>query len=120
MILENKHHGTVKQDTKEALIRRHCKRSYIGAQLTTERACQGLQGSRNLTYRSQRFCSEVVLTKDCIVDIKDKEYATEVVTIAEKLPLDGFTDIKDSLGEAQNQRDNDKETKGRRQSQEGS
>ena len=38
--------------------------------------------------------------KDCIVDTKDKGYATEVVTIAEKLPLDGFIDIKDSLGEA--------------------
>ena len=45
---------------------------------------------------------EVVLIKDCIVDTKDKEYATEVVIIAEKLPLDGFTDIKDRLGKAQN------------------
>ena len=41
---------------------------------------------------------------------------TEVVTIAEKLPLDSFIDVKDSLGEAQNQWDNDEETKGRRQS----
>ena len=38
--------------------------------------------------------------KDCIVDTKDKEYATEVVTIAGKLPLDGFIDIKDRLGKA--------------------
>ena len=30
---------------------------------------------------------------------KGKEYATEVVTIAEKLLLDGFEDIKDNLGE---------------------
>ena len=45
---------------------------------------------------------EVVLIKDYIIDIKDKEYATEVVIIAKKLLLDGFIDIKDSLGEAQN------------------
>ena len=51
---------------------------------------------------------------------KDKEYTTEVVAIAEKLPLDSFTGVKDSLGEAQNQRDNNKETKGRRLSKEGS
>ena len=31
---------------------------------------------------------------------KGKRYATEVVTIAEKLPLDSFTDIKDRLGKA--------------------
>ena len=30
---------------------------------------------------------------------KGKEYATEVVTIAEKLLPDGFKDIKDNLGE---------------------
>ena len=49
-----------------------------------------------------------------------KEYTTEVVTTAKKLPLDGFEDIEDSLGEAQSQQDNDKETRSRRQSQEGS
>ena len=43
---------------------------------------------------------------------KGKGYATEVVTIAEKLPPD---DTKDDLGEAQDQQDNDKETKSRRQ-----
>ena len=53
-----------------------------------------------MTYRSQRFCLEVVLIKDYIVDIKDKEYTTEVVIIAEKLLLDGFIDIKDRLGKA--------------------
>ena len=36
---------------------------------------------------------------------KGKEYAMEVVTIAEKLLLDGFEDIKDSLGEVQSQQD---------------
>ncbi len=44
----------------------------------------------------------------------------EVVIIAKKLPPDGFKDIKDSLSEAQSQQDNNKETKNRRQSQEGS
>ena len=32
-----------------------------------------------------------------------KRYAMEVVTIAEKLPLDDLEDIKDDLGEARNQ-----------------
>jgi len=43
---------------------------------------------------------------------KAKGYTTEVVTIAEKLPPD---DTKDDLGKAQDQQDNDKETKSRRQ-----
>ena len=34
---------------------------------------------------------------------KGKRYAMEVVTTAEKLPLDDLEDIKDSSGEAQNQ-----------------
>ena len=44
----------------------------------------------------------------------------EVVTIAEKLLPDDLEDIKDNLGEAQSQQDNDEETRSRRQSQEGS
>ena len=44
----------------------------------------------------------------------------EVVTIAEKLPPDDLEDIKDNLGEAQSQQDNNKETRSRKQSQEGS
>jgi hypothetical protein len=48
---------------------------------------------------------------------KGKEHATEVVTTAEKLPLE---DIKDNSGEAQSQQDDDKETRSRRQFQEGS
>jgi hypothetical protein len=44
---------------------------------------------------------------------KGKGYTTEVVTITERLPPD---DIKDSLGEAQSQQDNDEETRSRRQS----
>ena len=51
---------------------------------------------------------------------KGKGYAMEVVTTAEKLPPDDLEDVKDNLGEAQSQQDNDKETKSRRQSQEGS
>ena len=46
---------------------------------------------------------------------KGKGYATEVVT-TKKLPLDDLKGIKDNLGEAQSQEDNNKETKGRRQS----
>jgi hypothetical protein len=41
---------------------------------------------------------------------------TEVVTTAEKLLLDNLKGVKDNLGEAQSQQDNNKETKGRRQS----
>ena len=44
----------------------------------------------------------------------------EVVTTAEKLLLDNLKDIKDNVGEAQSQQDNNKETRSRRQSQEGS
>ena len=47
-------------------------------------------------------------------------YAIEVVTIAKKLPLDDLKDIKDSLGEAQNQQNNNKKTRSRRQFQKGS
>ena len=43
---------------------------------------------------------------------KAKGYATEVVIIAEKLPPDN---TKDDLGEAQDQQDNNKETKSRKQ-----
>ena len=39
----------------------------------------------------------------------------EVVTIAEKLLLDGFEDVEDSLGKAQSQQDSNQETKSRRQ-----
>ena len=35
----------------------------------------------------------------------------EVITTAEKLPLDDFKNIKDSLGEAQNQQDSDRDKK---------
>ena len=48
---------------------------------------------------------------------KGKGYATEVVTITERLPPN---DIKDDLDDAQSQQDNDKEIRSRRQSQEGS
>ena len=51
---------------------------------------------------------------------KGKRYAMEVVTTAEKLPPDDLEDIKDNLGKAQSQQDNDEETRSRRQSQEGS
>ena len=71
------------------------------------------KGNRNWTYRSQHFL-EIVLTKGLYYGHKGKGYATEVVTIAKKLPLDNLEDIKDDLGKAQNQQDNDKETKSRR------
>jgi len=41
----------------------------------------------------------VVLMKD-YCGYKGKGYTTEVVIIAEKLPLDGLKDIKDDLGKA--------------------
>ena len=40
----------------------------------------------------------------------------EVVTTAKKLPPDDLEGVKDNSGEAQSQQDNDKETRGRRQS----
>ena len=85
MTPENKYRGNGKVVDKDAL-----QEIVYGAQLTTEGLCQGLQGNRNLTYRNQHFCSEVVLTKDYIMDIKDKRYTIKVVTIAKKLPPDGF------------------------------
>ena len=42
---------------------------------------------------------------------KSKGYATEVVTITEKLPPDDLEDIKDNSGEAQNQQDSDRNKK---------
>jgi len=45
------------------------------------------KGNRNWTYRSQYFL-EIVLTKGLYYGRKGKGYATEVVTIAEKLPPD--------------------------------
>jgi len=47
------------------------------------------KGNRNWTCRSQHF-SEIVLTKGLYYGHKDKGYAMEVVTTAEKLPPDGF------------------------------
>ena len=44
----------------------------------------------------------------------------EVVTAAEKMPPDDLKDVKDDSDDAQSQQDNDRETKSRRQSQEGS
>jgi len=38
----------------------------------------------------------------------------EVVITAKKLPLDNLKDVKNNLGKAQNQQDNNKETKSRR------
>ena len=58
---------------------------------------------------------QVVLTKD-YYGYKGKEYAMEVVTTAKKLPPDDLEGVKDNSGEAQSQQDNDKETRGRRQS----
>ena len=60
------------------------------------------------------------MTKGLYCGHKGKGYATEVVITAKKLPPDGLKDVEDDLGEVQNQQDNDKETKSRRQSQEGS
>ena len=40
----------------------------------------------------------------------------EVVITAKKLPLDNLKGVKDNLGEAQSKQDNNKETRGRRQS----
>jgi hypothetical protein len=51
---------------------------------------------------------------------KGKRYAMEVVTTAEKLPPDDLEDVKDDSNDAQSQQDKDKETRSRRQSQEGS
>jgi len=79
---------------------------------------KGYKGNRNWTYRSRHF-PEIVLIKGLYYGHKDKGYATEVVTTAKRLPLDNLKDIKDDLGEAQNQQDNNKETKRSRQSQEG-
>ena len=39
---------------------------------------------------------------------QSKGYATEVVTIAEKLPPGNLKGVKDNLGKAQNQQDNNK------------
>ena len=46
---------------------------------------KGYKGNRNWTYRSQRFSSGR-LNKGLYCGHKGKEYATEVVIIAEKLP----------------------------------
>ena len=64
-------------------------------------------------YRSQRFFLRGHLYKGLYCGHKGKEYATEVVTITEKLLPDDFEDTKDSLGKAQSQQDNDKETRSR-------
>jgi len=58
------------------------------------------KGNRNWIYRSQRFSLEIVLIKGLYYRYKGKGYATEVVTIAEKLLLDNLKDVKDNLGEA--------------------
>ena len=73
------------------------------------------KGNKDWTYRSQRFSSGH-LHEGLYYGREGKGYATEVVTTAEKLPPDDLEGVKDSSGEAQSQQDNNKETRGRRQS----
>jgi hypothetical protein len=55
------------------------------------------------------------LHKGLYYGYKGKGYTMEVVT-TEKLPPDDLKGVKDNSSEVQSQQDNDKETKGRRQS----
>jgi len=48
-------------------------------------------------YRSQYFSLEIILIKGQYYRYKGKRYMTEVIIIAEKLPLDGFKNIKNNL-----------------------
>ena len=123
MIVENKHREMAKQYTK-----RHCKTRedkdalqeiVHRAQLTTEGPCQGLQGEQEFDVQEPALFLRGRLYGGLYCGHKGKGYATEVVTTG-KLPPDDLEGVKDNSGEAQSQQDNDKETKGRRQSQEGS
>ena len=93
MTLEIKYCGNGKAVYEEALTKMLRKRS-DRAQLTTlspnyprtteDRAepclaklvkdlVKGYKGNRNWTYRNQRFSSEVVLTKDCVMDTRARD-----------------------------------------------
>jgi len=57
--------------------------------------------------RISRCIDEIVVVDATTLQVdfggyKGKGYVTEVVIIAEKLPLDDLEDIKDNLGEAHN------------------
>jgi len=118
--LDNKYRGNGKAVYKEALTKDVLQEIIYRAQLTTlslnyphttkdrtkpywarlvKDHVKGYKGSRNWTCRSRHFL-EIVLIKGLYYRHKGKGYATEVVTTAKKLLLDGFKDIKDNSGEA--------------------
>ena len=70
------------------------------------------KGNRNLTYRSQRFSSEVVLTKDRIADAR----ARDIRRRWSQSRSCYWMVSKDDSDDAQSQQDNDRETRSRRQS----
>ena len=51
------------------------------------------------------------LNKGLYYGYKSKGYTTEVVIVTKKLLPDDLEDIKDNLGEAQNQQDSDRDKK---------
>ena len=73
-----------------------CKRSYIGAQLTTERALLRVTREQEFDVQEPALFLRGRLDEGCIID-KGKRYVTEVVITVEKLQLDNLKDIKDSL-----------------------
>ena len=66
----------------------------------SEGSCQGLQGEQALDVQESALFLRGGLDKGLYCGHKDRGYATEVVTIAKKLPPDDLEDINNSLGEA--------------------
>ena len=82
----------------------------------SEGSYQELQGEQALDVQESALFLRDRLYEGPCCRRKGKRYATEVVMIAEKVPPDNLEDIKDNVGKAQSQQDNDKETKSRGQS----
>ena len=76
MILENKHRGNGKAVYKEALpsypqMTKDGTKPYLAKLVKS--LVKDYKGNRNWTYRSQRFSSEVILTKDCVVGTRARD-----------------------------------------------
>jgi hypothetical protein len=127
MTLENKHRGNgkvvYKGTARQEKTKRHCKRSYW-AQLTTlslshpyatedrtepylakpsKGSCQGLRGEQALGVQESALFLKGSLDKGLYYGHKGKGHVTEVVTTAEKLPLDDLEDVKDTRAYCQQQ-----------------
>ena len=77
----------------------------------SEGLCQRLQREQTLDVQEPVLFLKNRLNKGLYYKYKSKGYIIKVVTVTKKLPLDDFKNIKNNLGEIQNQQDSDRDKK---------